>query len=149
VPLLEGNVPVEDALAGIRYDFARAFTGSNERPWLLFSQSRGYSDLRFTNSSTALWVNVTSSSEIVMTGFVPSITTLHFNVGWNLVGFSSFAADYSVSQLKAELPVLRVEGFNESEVPYHLKILGDADTLFAGNGYWIRTEASGSITILT
>jgi hypothetical protein len=149
VPLLEGNVPIEEALTGIHYDFVRAFSGSNGRPWLLFSQSRGYSDLRFVNSSMAVWVNVTSPSELVMTGLVPSTTTLHFNVGWNLMGFSSFAINYSVSRLKAELPVFRVEGYSELEVPYHLKILGDMDTLSAGNGYWIRTETSGSITIFT
>lgn len=147
LPLLDGDVPIEDALVGIDYDLVRAFGGSGEKPWLLFSPGRTYSDLKWVNSSTAIWLNVTSPSELIMTGLVPPTTVIRFRSGWNLVGFSSFVTNYTVSRLKSEIPVVRVEGFSGTELPYYLRILEDTDLILAGHGYWIETEAAGIITI--
>jgi hypothetical protein len=74
-------------------------------------------------------------------------TTIALEVGWNLVGFTSFAADFSVSSLKAQVPVLRVEAFSAADAPHHLKVLGDADLFSGGNGYWVRADADGIVTI--
>ncbi len=149
IPLLDGDVPVEEALAGVGYDIVRAFSGSGDRPWLLFSPGRAYSDLRWLNSSTAIWINITSPSELVMTGLVPSTTTIAFGSGWNFVGFPSFVANYTVSMLKSEIPVVRIEGYSGTDIPYHLRVLADSDLLLAGNGYWVKAEVAGTITIET
>ncbi|MFQ5910989.1 MAG: hypothetical protein ACE5IJ_09765, partial [Thermoplasmata archaeon] len=147
LPLLDGDVPVENALAGIQYDLVRAYGGSAGKPWLLHSPGRAYSDLAYVNSSSALWVNVTSPSDLVMTGLVPLSTTIRFSGGWNLLGFSSFIANYTVSALKSEISVIRVEGFDGMELPHRLKTLQDSDVLEAGNGYWVGTDESGTVTI--
>ena len=149
IPLLDGDVPIEEALAGVGYDVVRAFSGSGDMPWLLFSPGRAYSDLRWLNSSTAIWINITSPSELVMTGLVPSTTTIAFGSGWNFVGFPSFVANYTVSMLKSEIPVVRVEGYSGTDIPYHLRVLADSDLLLAGNGYWVKAEVAGTITIET
>jgi hypothetical protein len=147
IPLLGGDVPIVDALAGVTYDIVRAYGGPTGRPWLLHSPGRGYGDLTALNSSTAIWINVTAPSEIIMTGLVPHTTTIALETGWNLVGFTSFAADFSVSSLKSQIPVLRVEGFSGVEVPHHLKVLADTDLFSAGNGYWVKADADGIVTI--
>lgn len=147
IPLLDGDVPIEDALAGVEFDMVRAFSGSGDRPWLLFSPGRAYGDLRWLNSSMAIWINITSPSELVMTGLVPSATTIAFGSGWNFVGFPSFAVNYTVLMLKSEVPIVRVEGFSGADIPYRLRVLADSDLLLAGNGYWVKAEAAGTITI--
>ena len=35
---------------------------------------------------------------------------------------------------------VRVEGY-DSTPPYHLKVLGDAEVLLAGEAYWVRVAA--------
>ena len=71
---------------------------------------------------------------------VPAQTTVHLHKGWNLIGFPSFNASYSVSDLKAETGATRVEGYDLAS-PNFLRVLGDAEVLEAGYGYWVRLEA--------
>ncbi|MFQ6106333.1 MAG: hypothetical protein ACE5QF_01915 [Thermoplasmata archaeon] len=146
-PLLDGDVPIQNALAGIEYDLVRAFSGSANRPWLLYSPDRSYGDLKWVNATSAVWVRVTAPSELVTTGLVPTTTVINFRSGWNLVGFTSFRTDYTVSRLKSELSVLQIESYSGTQLPYHLDVLQDSDPLLAGNGYWVNTDAGGTITI--
>jgi hypothetical protein len=51
--------------------------------------------------------------------------------------------------MRSQIPVLRVEGFSGTEVPYYLTVLADADLFSAGSGYWVKAEADGIVTIAT
>ena len=56
------------------------------------------------------------------------------------MSFPSFNSSYTVYDLKMDTGALRVEGYDPSP-PYHLRVLGDAEVLLAGEGYWVRVEA--------
>ncbi|MFQ6106788.1 MAG: hypothetical protein ACE5QF_04280 [Thermoplasmata archaeon] len=43
-----------------------------------------------------------------------------------------------LSDVKAELPVERVEGSDPSSPPHFLRVLKDSDVLLAGRGYWVK-----------
>lgn len=143
LPLLEGDVPIDIALTGVEYDFVRAHDGD----WQMHSSNRDYGGLVSMNASTAVWINVTSSSEIVMTDLVPLDTTIHLRSGWNLIGFPSFASNYTVAMLRSEISVLRVEGYSSINLPHHLRVLQDIDVLQTGQGYWILTDTNGTVTV--
>ena len=59
---------------------------------------------------------------------------------WNLIAFPSFDKSYSVSGLKAENGVTRVEDFDSWSLPHSLKALTFGGTLQTGFGYWTRME---------
>ena len=65
---------------------------------------------------------------------------IHLHEGWNLVGFPSFDSTYSISDLNTEVGSTRVEGF-DSLPHYHLRVLGDAEVLLPGYGYWVKVDA--------
>jgi len=73
-------------------------------------------------------------------GVVPSQTTLSLREGWNLVSFPSVTHSYPVFDFKMDTGAVRVEGYDPAP-PYHLRVLGDADLLQAGEAYWVRVEA--------
>ena len=64
---------------------------------------------------------------------------MHFHKGWNLASLRSFNASYSVSDLKAEIGATRVEGYDLAPSNF-LRVLGDAEVLQAGHGYWLRVK---------
>ncbi|MCK4445218.1 MAG: hypothetical protein KAW09_11785 [Thermoplasmata archaeon] len=81
---------------------------------------------------------MTEDSNLTVGGIVPAQTTIYLHKGWNLVGFPSFNA-FSVGDLKATVPVDKVEGF-QTVPPHFLKVVSDSDVLLAGQGYWVRVE---------
>ena len=92
------------------------------------------------NHTMGLWVNVTRDCNLTVAGAVPPQTTIHLYEGWNLVSFPSFNASYTVADLKTEAGATRVEGY-DSAPPHHLRVLGDAELLLPGYGYWVRVSA--------
>lgn len=61
--------------------------------------------------------------------------------GWNLVGFPSFAQNYTVDDLMVDILAVKVEGFEASAQPHFLKALVSSDLLRAGEGYWINVPS--------
>jgi hypothetical protein len=85
-------------------------------------------------------MNVTSDCNFTIAGAVPAQTMIHLHEGWNLVSFPSFNSSYTVADLKAELPVERVEGFDPNAPPHFLRVLQDFDVLSVGQGYWVKVS---------
>ncbi|MFQ6107884.1 MAG: NosD domain-containing protein [Thermoplasmata archaeon] len=140
VPLIQSNESVETVLQTVAYDKAWNYDPSSQE-WRWFMKHKEYRrGLWNMNHTTGMWVNVTRDCNITVAGVVPVLTTIHLNDGWNLISFPSFNTSYSVSDLKAEIGATRVEG-HDSILPYFLRVLGDAEMLQAGYGYWVRVEA--------
>ena len=93
-----------------------------------------------------LWVNVTGDCNLTVAGVVPVNTIIQLSRGWNLVGFPSFNATYTVSDLKAEVGATRVEGY-DSLPPNYLRVLPDAEVPQAGHGYWVRVDTDTVWTV--
>lgn len=140
IPLIQSDESLEEVLQTVRYNKAW-FYDSSSQEWKWYMKSKTYRrGLWSVNHTMGLWVNVTSDCNLTVAGIVPTQTMIHLYGGWNLLSFASFNASYSVSNMKAEIGVTRVEGF-ESIPPFHLRILTDAEALQAGYGYWVRVVA--------
>ena len=114
---------------------------SVSKEWETYARFKPYGgDLRMDHTM-GVWTNVTGASNLTVAGAVPHQTTIHLRKGWNLVSFPSFNSSYTVADLKAELPVERVEGFDASVPPHFLRVLQDSDMLQAGKGYWVKVSA--------
>ncbi|TET79303.1 hypothetical protein E3J38_07385 [candidate division TA06 bacterium] len=123
----------------MEFDKAWTYDSSGGR-WKWYTTFKNYRrDLWSVNHTMGLWANVTSECNLTVAGVVPAQTTIHLHKGWNLVSFPSHNASYSVSDLKAEISATRVEGYDPTP-PYHLRVLGDAEVLLAGYGYWVKVD---------
>ena len=146
VPLVQSNESIETVLQTVKYDKAWLYDSSSEE-WRWFTTSKGYRrGLWNMNHTMGIWVNVTEDSNLTVAGVVPINTSIRLHSGWNLVGFPSFNAPYTVVDLRAEVGSMRVEGYDPTP-PYHLRVLGDAVILQAGFGYWVRVDADITWTV--
>lgn len=139
LPLIQSNESPEYVLQTVIYDMAW-FYDSSSGEWRWHMRSKEYGGLTGVNHTMGLWVNVTGDCKFTLAGTVPAQTAIHLHKGWNLVSFASFNTSYTVANLKAELSVERVEGFDASSPPHFLEVLNDSDLLMAGRGYWIKVS---------
>lgn len=139
LPLIQSNESPEYVLQTVIYDMAW-FYDSSSGEWKWHMRSKEYGGLTGVNHTMGLWVNVTGDCKFTLAGTVPAQTAIHLHKGWNLVSFASFNTSYTVANLKAELLIERVEGFDASAPPHFLEVLNDSDLLLAGRGYWIKVS---------
>jgi hypothetical protein len=146
IPLIQSNESVETVLQTVDYDKAWNYDSSSQ-DWRWFMKSKTYRRGLWSMDHTgAMWVNVTGDCNLTVAGVVPAQTTIHLYKGWNLISFPSFNVTYTVADLKAEVSVTKVEGYDPTP-PNHLRALGDAEVLQAGYGHWVRVEADTVWTV--
>jgi len=139
VPLVQSNWSVEVVLQTVRFQTVRQYVpGDRLDPWKSYSPWKGYSDLLPLDRETGLWVEVTADCNLTLAGVVPESTIIALSPGWNLVGFPSFAQNYTVDDLMVDILAVKVEGVDTSAQPHFLKALAPSDLLRAGEGYWIN-----------
>lgn len=138
-PLIQSNESIEHVLQTVIFDRAWQYD-SFSQAWRSYTEFKSYSTLGHINHTMGVWTNVTDNSNLTVAGVVPAQTTIHLYDGWNLVSFPSFNSSYTVYDLKMDTGAVRVEG-SDPAPPYHLRVLGDAEVLLAGEAYWMRVVA--------
>jgi Fe-S cluster biogenesis protein NfuA len=147
IPLIQSQAEIETVLQTVKFDEAWAHNSSS-KDWMSYVTYKPYrGDLMMIDHKEGLWVNVTSPCNLTVAGIVPWTTQIQLSAGWNLVGYPSFNASYTVSVLKTDTGAARVEGFNPSTPPYFLNIMSNGDTLETGYGYWMYSQNDGAWTI--
>ena len=117
IPLIQSNESIETVLQTVQYDNAWYYDSSSQE-WKWYMKSKTYRrGLWSVNHTMGIWVNVTENSNLTVAGVVPAQTTIHLHEGWNLVSFPSVNTSFTVADLKASLPVERVEGFDPAPLP--------------------------------
>ncbi|MFQ5883852.1 MAG: Ig-like domain-containing protein [Thermoplasmata archaeon] len=140
IPVTPLDASVESVLQTLNFDSVWYFDSLNQS-WKSYSKWKSYSrQLEEILRTMGVWVNVTENSNLTVAGVVLAQTTVQLSQGWNLVSFPSFNSSYTVADLRAETGAIRVEGYSPS-APYFLRVLGDAEVLQAGYGYWMRVDA--------
>jgi len=148
IPLVQSSESIEIALQTIELDRAWAYD-SFRGEWKSYMRSKPYKGtLNTINHTMGLWINVTGQSNLTVAGAVPTHTVIHLHKGWNLVGFPSLDSTYTVADLKASVPVERVEAFDASAPPNFLKVLEDSDILLASRAYWVRVSADAAWIVM-
>ena len=147
IPLIQSDESIETVLQTVSYDKAWAYHSNSTDPWKWHMPFKPYKgDLRSANHTTGIWINATRDCNLTVAGVVPARTTIHLYRGWNLVSFPSFKTAYTVADLKAEIGATGVEGYDLAP-PYYLRVLGDAEALQAGYGYWVMVGADTTWTV--
>ena len=140
IPLKQSNESIKTVSQTLECDKAWHYDSPSQE-WKSYAKFKAYNTLDRLNHIMGIWINVTHDSNLTVAGVVPAQTTIHLYEGWNLVSFPSFNSSYTVYDLRMDTGAVRVEGYDLSP-PYHLRVLGDAEVLLAGYGYWVRVEAA-------
>ena len=139
-PLIQSDESVETVLQTVEFDKVWVYDSFDEK-WKWYMAFKDYRRGLFNiNQTMGIWINVTQNSNLTVAGIVPAQTPIHLYEGWNLVSFPSVNVSHTVGDMKASLPVERVEGFDPAP-PYFLRVLSDSDVLLAGRAYWVRVQA--------
>ena len=147
IPLVQSDESIEYTLQTVEYDKAWLFDSSSQE-WKTYTEFKPYKgSLGQIDHTMGIWVNVTGNSNLTVAGVVPAETTIHLHTGWNLVSFPSFNMAFSVLDLRAEIGATRIEEHDPAAPPNFLRVLGDAEVLQAGYGYWVRVQENVDWTI--
>lgn len=138
VPLIQSNESIEAVLKTVAFNGAWIYDSFGGE-WKSYIEAKPYENsLREVDCAKGFWINVTKESNLTVAGVVPTKTAIRLWSGWNLVGFPSFNSTYTISDLKTAVNSDRVEAFDPSSAPYHLRVPADTEALQAGYGYWVR-----------
>ena len=139
VPVYTEDDSVPGVLATVGFNEVRLYDASDAGdPWKSYHKAKYINDLQGIHPLDGIWVNALSEGNLTVIGLIQPYHSVDLEQGWNLVGYPSFNASYTIGDLKAELGAIRVEGFDPSSPPYFLQVLPDAYVLRAGESYWIE-----------
>jgi hypothetical protein len=150
IPLVQSNTEITKVLLTIEgnYNDVQWYDPlDTEDHWKTYDPNKpsGYNDLHEIDHEIALWITMTSSDNLIVTGKVPERADIQLYKGWNLVSYASFI-NRTVGDALAGYPYDRVEGYADI-APYYLTVLTDTDMMTAGCGYWIHVTEDCTWTV--
>lgn len=140
IPLVLEDSSISTGLQTLSFDSAWQYDAS-DNSWLIYHRFKSYSTTFALNHTVGVWINVTDSSNLTVAGKIPLASDIILSEGWNLIGFPSWNASYSVAELMNRANVRKVEGFDETQFPFRLSRLCGSDILSTGFGYWAYIDS--------
>jgi len=146
LPLILQDTSVSNVFGTLSYASVRYHDVADVAdPWKAAYPART-GDFTAVDYRTAFWANVSAPGEWRVAGRVPTTTQVNLVAGWNFVSYASFI-DRNASTAFASLPITRIEAYDAAAGPYFLREFAMAETMSAGNGYWVYASAAGTWTI--
>ena len=121
----------------VEYDsYADLFPTSNANT--LYGYNGTYNESQILVAGAGYWLNFAEQDEVTMTGFPIRELDLELRANWNLIAGLSESTQI-VDEGEILLPG-SLYGYNGT--------YNESTTLEPGNGYWVATQAAGSVTLL-
>lgn len=150
-PMILGDVSIPSVLGSIAgsYSMVRWYDPANgTSPWQTYVPGRPWNSLQTLDDTRGFWINITAPCTLQIMGTRPSSpTSISLKAGWNLVGFPSQQAAYTVADVKTATGATHVEAFDGTAAPYYLRVAPDTDALVAGRGYWVYVPADATWSV--
>lgn len=129
---------VTEVLSSLPTGEIHSYDAWDPNHWKSFHPAKYENDLLSIDRSMALWTNLSAPGVLKTAGIVYNSTVIHLRKGWNFVSFPSFESNYTIGEFRSETGALRVEGYDPTNRPFFLRIMGDDEMMTAGNGYWVQ-----------
>lgn len=107
----------------------------------IFGYGNGYFAADTLLNGAGYWVKYDNAQSLQICG-TPVTASIDVSTGWNLIG--PFDTQVAVQNITSTPPNLIISAFFGYNFGYTT-----ADTLMPGNGYWVKTNASGSLQLNT
>jgi parallel beta-helix repeat protein len=144
-PLIQLNESVGTVLQTVSFNAAHIFDSKTQK-WMHYDVLKPHLAELSLNCSMGMWVNITIDSNFTVAGLVPIETAISLEWGWNLVGYPSFNTTYTFDDVRVETGATRIEGYDPTNTPYHLRELLSGGML-TGRGYWIWVDTEALWTL--
>jgi hypothetical protein len=102
--------------------------------------SSGYVAEETLKNGVSYWLKFDSAQSVTMNGTLLNSTSVEIQEGWNLIG--SLSHPLAVTEISSSPGGIVTSEFYEYKNGYTT-----TDTLFPGEGYWIKSSASGTLTL--
>jgi hypothetical protein len=141
LPITPADASIESVFATLSYDDIVFWNRlDNADHWKHYSTSKLYDrDLMTVELGRGYWIDVATDSYIEYVGTVPDNASVMLYIGWNMVGYASLV-DRTVQDAFQGLPVVKVECYDNSAVPYYLREMDFAENMTAGEAYWALVD---------
>ncbi|MFO7991133.1 MAG: hypothetical protein R6U61_02425 [Thermoplasmata archaeon] len=117
-----------------------------EGNWRIYAPGRAdhFNSLRSWDETMGIWIHMTSSDVLEMSGTVPSAASITLSPGWNMVGYMGDDNVSADSSLPAE--VTKMGTFDETQ-EYNVHYTADLSsvTLYQQHGYWVYNDADQTV----
>ena len=109
-------------------------------PWKSYRPGSSVNDLQEVDHTMALWLHVSSSTELPLFGVLRTNTQIQLRTGWNFVGYPTLTAGQSVGNALWGTGADIVEVFDPAS-PGLLKEVDSTYILSPGMGLWVHAPA--------
>ncbi|MFQ6060642.1 MAG: fibronectin type III domain-containing protein, partial [Thermoplasmata archaeon] len=140
-PLSAASNDLETVLQTVHYVRAWWFNPASSTKWVRADPTKPYGRSFSVANNIAFWVEVSSDSTYVVAGRVPNNVTIKLTPGWNLVPYPSFIPRVVADTLLG-IEYTRIEEWDPTSPPYHLRQMSVWEYMFPGRGYWIYATES-------
>ena len=155
------NTAIASILSSIsgNYDLVYAWNASSSSSdkWLIYDPAASYGNTLTTLDNTqGFWVHMTAADDLVVSGTIPTSTSLSLFTGWNLIGYPSNSdgtLPTVLSALGTNYSLVYGYDSSNSSAPWLLydrtgaTYANTLTRLQPGWGYWIKTSADATLTI--
>lgn len=141
LPILPEDASTESVFATLSYDTIIFWDRLDPADhWKRYSSAKLYDrDLTAVEPGRGYWIDVTADSYVEYIGTVPDNTSVMLYRGWNMIGYASYT-DRTIQDAFQGLPIVDIEGYDASAVPYLLRDMSSAEAMTAGEAYWVRVD---------
>lgn len=140
-PFLEGQVPISDALSGLKWAAARTWDPAGwPHQWTINVPGRPESlnSLQTLDRTTGVWVKASATGAYAAIGHASNMT-INLVAGWNLISYPHLEIK-SVSEALVGIPWDRVTAYDGASPSYLAELSGN-DPLLPGQGFWVRVTS--------
>ncbi len=141
------NSSIERVLKSIEgnYDAVRWYNSSDfQDPWKQYKVDKPFgNDLKDLDHTMGLWIYMKEDDILVITGELPTSTTITLKKGWNLVGYPSLTARSltdALSSISSKYDVVFHYDRTDTSDSWKQDLDGDLIEMRPGKGYWIHAK---------
>jgi hypothetical protein len=151
LPLIPNNPDSEDVLADISGDVDSVYYYDAAGGWLSYIPNESGNTLLTMEDGKAYWIDMNAAATLLVDGYeLPSgggvsMPEYPVEVGWNMVGFKSTAADMAANVYLNAMDgkYTRIYGYDAGDGAYFS--LPFANLMVPGLGYWVSFTEAGII----
>lgn len=174
-PIQPTSTDINDVLSGISYKSAWSWDAANSK-WRVYlpdettpgtyADDKGFGELSTISAGEGVWVNVTTATDLTITGDAPAATDHTLVKGWNLIGskkdesktVSSVLSMLTTSGVNAQTLWawdadngtwdVAIPSYTSPELATYIgsKGFNAMAAIASTSGFWVNTSDAGSVT---
>jgi hypothetical protein len=147
-PLIPIDTSMGAVMQTVSFDKIWHYNTTDIDHWKTYMTFKPYKgDLLNVDNTMGMIVNVTDFSFLTMVGYALDPVQIELQKGWNLISYPSYTKS-RVSSVLSSASYIRVEGFDLSADPWHIRLYTDLDFMVPGYAYWVKVTGASTLNVV-